>query len=97
MFSVVPLLLDAAITSFERQQLIMKLDMEKKHLRHHYTFYVDDLHKSVETEELAVRLIRDVKAICQAGDFNLTKFISNKRVVIRSVPEYDRKNGAMQV
>ena len=54
-----------------------------------HNFYEDDLFKS----ELAVRLIRDVKAMCQAGGFNLTKFISNKKVVIQSVPEYDRRNG----
>ena len=46
-----------------------------------HNFYVDDLLKSVETEESAVRLIRDVKAMCQAGGFNLTKFISNKKVI----------------
>ena len=46
-----------------------------------YNFYVDDLLKSLETEESAVRLIRDVKAMCQAGGFNLTKFISNKKVI----------------
>ena len=37
------------------------------------SFYVDDLLKSLET---AVRLIRNVTAMCQAGGFNLTKFIS---------------------
>ena len=62
----------------------MKLDMEKKPLVH--KFYVDYLLKSVETKELAVRLIRDSKTMCQAHGFNLTKFISNK-VVIQSVPE----------
>ena len=40
-----------------------------------HNYYVDDLLKSVKTEELAVRLIRDFKAMCQAGGFNLTKFI----------------------
>ena len=54
---------------------------------------MDDLLKSVETEESAVRLIRDVKAMCQAGGFNLTKFISIKKKVIQSVSEYDRRNG----
>ena len=68
----------------------MKLDMEKKPLVH--KFYVDYLLKSVVTKELAVRLIRDSKTMCQAHGFNLTKFISNK-VVIQSVPEYDRRNG----
>ena len=53
---------------------------------------MDDLLKSVETEESALRLIRDVKAMCQAGGFNLAKFISNKSKVIQSVPEYDRRH-----
>ena len=44
------------------------------------------------TKIVAVRLIRDVKAMCQAGGFNLTKLISNK-VVIQSVPEYNKRNG----
>ena len=51
-----------------------------------HDFYVDDLLKSVETEDLAIRLIRDAKTMCQAGGFNLIKFISNKKVVIQSVP-----------
>ena len=55
-------------------------------------FYVDDLLKLVETKESVVRLIRDVRAMCLAGGFNLTKFISNKKV-IQSVPEYNRRNG----
>ena len=50
---------------------------------------MDNLLKSVETEKLGVRLIRNVNAICQAGGFNLAKFISNKNVVIKSVPEND--------
>ena len=54
---------------------------------------MDDLLKSVENEESAVRLISDVKAMCQNGSFNLTKFISNKKKVIQSVPEYYRRNG----
>ena len=58
-----------------------------------HNFYMDDLLKSVETKESAVRLIRDVTAMCQAGGFDLTKFISNKKKVIQSVPEYDRRNG----
>ena len=46
-----------------------------------HNFYVDDLLKSVETKELAIRLIRDIKAMSRAGGFNLTKFISNKVVI----------------
>ena len=54
-----------------------------------HIFYEDDL-KSVQTEELAIRLIKDVKAMGQVSAFNLTKFILNKEVVIQSVLEYDR-------
>ena len=54
---------------------------------------MDDHLKLAEIEELAIRLIRHVTAMCEAGGFNLTKFISNKKVVIQSVPEYDRRNG----
>ena len=87
MFLAVPRLLDAAIVPFERQQLIIKLDMEKKHLDIATQLHnLDDLLKSVETEDLAIRLIRDAKTMCQAGGFNLIKFISNKKVVIQSVP-----------
>ena len=61
-----------------------------------HNFYVDDLLKSVETKESAIRLIRDIKAMSRAGGFNLTKFISNKEV-IQSVPEYDRQNDVKNV
>ena len=46
-----------------------------------HNFYVDDLLKSVQTKESAIRLIRDIKAMSRAGGFNLTKFISNKVVI----------------
>ena len=56
-----------------------------------HNFYVDDLLKTVETEELGIWLIRDVQTMCQTG--GLTKFISNKKLVIQSVPEYVSRNG----
>ena len=71
MFLVVPSLLDAAIVPYDRQHLIIKLDMKKKHPKHN--LHKDDLLKPVETEELAIRLIRDIKAMRDAGGFNLTK------------------------
>ena len=49
-------------------------------------FYVGDLLKSVEDEELAKDLIRRIQKMCSAGGFNLTKFISNK-LVLMSIPE----------
>ena len=48
-------------------------------------FYVDDLLKSVKSEEYAVDLIKRVKEMCAAGGFNLTKFICNRKNVLMSI------------
>ena len=56
-------------------------------------FYIDDMLKSVENEDKAIRLMKDVKSMCQEGGFNLTKFASNSKKVSQSIPEKDRKMG----
>ena len=56
-------------------------------------FYLDDLLKSVKNEEIAVTLIKDVKALCGEGGFHLTKFVSNSKYVLLSIPEEDRGKG----
>ena len=56
-------------------------------------FYVDDLLKSVEDEEYAKDLIRRIRKMCIAGGFNLTKFISNNKLVLMSIPENHRREG----
>ena len=55
-------------------------------------FYVDDCQKSVRTEDEAIELIRDLSGACNKGGFRLTKWISNKRTVLNSVPEDERAN-----
>ena len=40
-------------------------------------FYVDDGLKLVPTDEDAVRLVKNLKEICQKEGFNLTKFVNN--------------------
>ena len=52
--------------------------------------YVDDALKSVPTEKNAIELIQAVKGMCAKGGFNLTKFVSNSREVMMSVPPEDR-------
>ena len=52
--------------------------------------YVDDALKSVPTEKDAIELIQAVKGMCAKGGFNLTKFVSNSREVMMSVPPEDR-------
>ena len=53
-------------------------------------FYVDDGLKSVPTADEAISLICQTKEMCSRGGFNLHKFISNKKKVIKEIPEEDR-------
>lgn len=46
-----------------------------------HNFWVGDYLKSVCSEEEAVRLYCPLQAICQGGDFKITKQISNSRAV----------------
>ena len=62
-------------------------------------FYVHHFLKSVKDEEIAVTLMKDVKALCADGEFHLTKFVrflltkfvSNSKHVLLSRPEGGRK------
>ena len=49
-------------------------------------FYVDDLLKSKDGEEDTIEMLTDVQEICALGGFNLTKFTSNNKKVIESIP-----------
>jgi len=53
-------------------------------------FYVDDCLKSVPGEEEAIRLTDDLRRLLGKGSFNLTKWISNSRRVIESLPVSER-------
>ena len=53
-------------------------------------FYVDDMLKSVSSVTEAVKLVEDVRSMCAAGGFRLTKFVSNNEQVICSIPPSDR-------
>ena len=50
-------------------------------------FYVDDLLKSVKDLDTAKTLVKNVINMCKSGGFNLTKFISNSRELLTSIPE----------
>ena len=56
-------------------------------------FYVDDLLKSVNSKDDAIKIIKNVISMCNEGGFNLTKFVSNSKKVLHSIPETFRKNG----
>ena len=55
------------------------------------SFYADDLLKSFPKVKEAVHAIKQLQELCSRGGFNLTKFISNKQEVIKSIPDDKRK------
>ena len=56
-------------------------------------FYVGDLLKSVNSEDDIIKQIKNVRPMCNEDGFNLTKFISNSKKVLHSIPEIFRRNG----
>lgn len=50
-------------------------------------FYVDDCLTSAASEEDAIALYQELRAICFKGGFLLTKWISNSRHVLAAIPE----------
>ena len=59
-------------------------------LRIRRNVYVDDVLKSASTEDKAIELVKDVKAVCGNGGFNLTKFVGNTERIINSIPDDHR-------
>nr|XP_046229927.1 uncharacterized protein LOC124050970 [Scatophagus argus] len=55
-----------------------------------HNFYVDDCLKSVPNESQAICLVKELKSVCATGGFKLTKWISNSRAVLASVPAEER-------
>ena len=49
-------------------------------------FYIDDMLKSLEEEEDAIKKTRSIINMCKAGGFNLTKFVSTNAEVTSSIP-----------
>ena len=58
-------------------------------------FFVDDMLKSVSNEETAIKLMQGVRKICADGGFHLTKFISNNKQVLASIPEDECRKGVL--
>lgn len=54
-----------------------------------HSFYIDDYLKSAETEG-EVKVAHEVKDLCSMGSFELTKFVSNSRELLTSLPPEDR-------
>jgi hypothetical protein len=53
-------------------------------------FYVDDCLKSVPDAQKAIRLIQELREMLSRRSFRLTKFVSNCKEVLTSIPETER-------
>ena len=49
-------------------------------------FYVDDLLRSSDSAEEAVELMKNILKFCSSGGFNLTKFASNNKDILKFLP-----------
>ena len=54
-------------------------------------FYVDDLLKSFQDEQKAIKLIKDITAMCAKGGFWISKFVNNRKDVLLSIPESEKR------
>ena len=63
----------------------------------HKNFYVDDCLKSVPTIVTAIKLTQDLQCLLNKGGFRLTKWISNNREVLQSIPETERAKGVSNI
>ena len=52
-------------------------------------FYVDDLLKSVDSLEVAIKLAKELMLMLMRGGFKLTKFLSNFKKVLDALPKAD--------
>ena len=53
-------------------------------------FYVDDLLQSVDTTDDAIAMTKELREILATRGFNLTKWLSNDRNVLQSIPSEHR-------
>ena len=57
--------------------------------------YVDDMLKSLQFEEEAVELVKDVKIMCKSGEFHLIKFLTNSKKFLEAIPVCDRRKSVV--
>ena len=53
-------------------------------------FYFDDFLKSVKSDQDAINLMKDLTDLLKTGGFRLTKWLSNSRLVVESIPKSER-------
>ena len=57
-------------------------------------FYMDDFLKSERTPQAAMKMQRELSKLLASGGFRLTKWLSNSREVLESIPSSERARGS---
>ncbi|XP_073231681.1 uncharacterized protein [Porites lutea] len=60
-------------------------------------FHVDDCLKSLPSSHEAIKHVCDLRNLMNNGGFNLTKWVSNDRLVLESIPVEDRSKGTKEL
>ena len=60
-------------------------------------FYVDDCLLSVDSVQEARQIVKDVTSLLQEGGFRLTKWLSNSREVMSSIPDAERAKSVVDL
>ena len=50
--------------------------------------------KSVASVPEAITLVKNVRGMCRTGGFRLTKYVSNSKELLMSIPQKDRRQEA---
>ena len=62
-----------------------------------HSFYVDDCLQSVSSVGEGIQLAAELMSICSKGGFHLTKWVSNSREVLESIPRDERAKEVKQL
>ena len=60
-------------------------------------FYVEDCLRSDETEDEAMEVAGDLRSLSRLGGFNLTKFASTSRRLLKSLPPHEREKDVKSI
>ena len=60
-------------------------------------FYVDDCLKAVKSDQEAIKLVQDLRLLCEMGGFTLTKFVSNSLAVLQTIPLNHRSKKVKEI
>ena len=55
--------------------------------------YMDDFLSSVVNEDIGIQLVRELRDLCKLGGFRLTKWLSNSKAVLETIPEEEKAAG----